>query len=353
MSDIYSWDITAANNSNSDSAINWAENQAPGTVNNSARAMMGRVAEFVGDIGGTLTAGGTANALTVTANSAFTAYADGQIVSFKASADNSAAATLNVNSVGAKAIRKMTSAGEGALASGDIKNGYTYVVRYSTTANSAAGAWLLDWAPSPVARLDYVPVGSGMDFWGTTAPAGYIFPYGQAISRTDFALLFAVLGTTHGAGDGSTTFNVPDKRGRASFGKDNMGGTSANRLTDQTGGIDGDTLGDTGGAETHTLTTAQLPSHAHAAGTLATSSAGATAITVELLTGIAPNANATPGNASAQGTGAVGTDTGSVASSVPNHTHDITGSTANAGSGAAHNILPPGIVCNYILFAGV
>lgn len=333
--------------------MNWAEGQAPGTVNNSARQLSALIAQAVADVGGTLTAGGTANALTVTANSDFTAYADGRIIAFKASADNSAAATLNVNAVGAKAIRKMTSAGEGALASGDIKNGYTYVVRYSSTANSAAGAWLVDWAPSPVARLDYVPVGSGMDFWGTTAPTGYIFAYGQAVSRTDYALLFAAIGTAHGTGDGSTTFNVPDKRGRASFGKDNMGGTSANRLTDQTGGIDGDTLGDTGGSETNTLTTAQLPAHAHAAGTLATSSAGAQSILIELLTGTAPNANATAGNAAAQGTGALGTDTAGIATSVSNHTHDITGSTANAGSGAAHNILPPGIVCNYIIFAGV
>ena len=52
-------------------------------------------------------------------------------------------------------------------------------------------------------------------------------------------------------------------RGRVVAGQDDMGGASANRLTDQSGGLNGDTLGDTGGSETHTLTTAQLASHTH------------------------------------------------------------------------------------------
>ena len=60
--------------------------------------------------------------------------------------------------------------------------------------------------------------------------------------------LFTALGTTYG-GDGSTTFNLPDLRGRVIAGKDDMGTTSADRLTNQTGGLDGDTLGATGGAD--------------------------------------------------------------------------------------------------------
>ena len=66
-------------------------------------------------------------------------------------------------------------------------------------------------------------------------------------------------------GDGSTTFNLPDLRGRVVAGQDDMGGSSADRLTGQTGGVDGDTLGASGGAETHTLTEAQLASHSHGA----------------------------------------------------------------------------------------
>lgn len=104
------------------------------------------------------------------------------------------------------------------------------------------------------------------DFAGTVAPAGYILLYGQTISRTTYADLFAVIGTTYGVGDGSTTFTLPDARGRVVAGKDDMGGSSANRLTNQSGGLNGDTLGATGGAETHTLITAETPSHTHTIG---------------------------------------------------------------------------------------
>lgn len=108
-----------------------------------------------------------------------------------------------------------------------------------------------------------LPPGTVLDYAGTTAPEGYLFSYGQAISRTTFAALFTAIGTTFGAGDGSTTFNLPDLRGRTIAGKDDMGGVSANRLTNQSGGLNGDTLGATGGLETHTLTLAQSPAHDH------------------------------------------------------------------------------------------
>ena len=111
-----------------------------------------------------------------------------------------------------------------------------------------------------------VPAGAIMDFAGSAAPTGWLLCYGQAESRTTYADLFMAIGTTYGAGDGSTTFNLPDCRGRVAAGKDNMGGVSADRLTNQTGGLNGDTLGATGGAETHTLTTAQMPAHTHTAG---------------------------------------------------------------------------------------
>lgn len=111
-----------------------------------------------------------------------------------------------------------------------------------------------------------MPTGAVVPFGGSSAPTGFLLCYGQAISRTTYATLFGVINTTYGTGDGSTTFNLPDLRGRVVAGKDDMGtGGSADRLTGQTGGVDGDTLGASGGAETHTLTEAELASHSHGA----------------------------------------------------------------------------------------
>jgi microcystin-dependent protein len=68
------------------------------------------------------------------------------------------------------------------------------------------------------------PAGVLLPFAGSTAPTGWLLCAGQAISRATYAGLFAVIGTAYGAGDGTTTFNVPDLRGRIPAGKDNMGG---------------------------------------------------------------------------------------------------------------------------------
>ena len=111
--------------------------------------------------------------------------------------------------------------------------------------------------------LSGIPIGTVLDYAGTTAPTNYMFAYGQAISRTTYASLFSVISTTYGSGDGSTTFNLPDFRGRIGAGRDDMGGSSANRITSGGSGIVGTTLGATGGTETHTLTVAQLASHTH------------------------------------------------------------------------------------------
>ena len=140
---VYDWSKTASSNATADGDVNWAEGQLPSTVNNSARQMMARVAEFMGDINGTLTAGGTADALTLTANSAFTAYANGRMLAFKASETNTGAATLNANAIGAKAIRKVGASGEAALAAGDIRDDGIFIVRYLTSANGGAGGWIL------------------------------------------------------------------------------------------------------------------------------------------------------------------------------------------------------------------
>lgn len=107
-------------------------------------------------------------------------------------------------------------------------------------------------------------LGKVFDYTGPTAPALHLFPYGQAVSRTTYAAYFALVGTTYGVGDGSTTFNLPDLRGRVVAGKDDMGGVSATRLDDTPDhGITGTTLGSVGGEDTHTLIGAEMPAHTH------------------------------------------------------------------------------------------
>ena len=143
MSSIYDWSKSAGSNGNSDSSISWPEGQVPGSVNNSARAVMGRLAEFRDDISGAITATGTANGIVVTANSAFTTLANGRIVAFIAASDNTGATTMNVNSTGAKAVRVMTSSGDTALGGGEIQAGGVFLCIYNTALNSSAGGWLL------------------------------------------------------------------------------------------------------------------------------------------------------------------------------------------------------------------
>ena len=96
--------------------------------------------------------------------------------------------------------------------------------------------------------------------WPTdTAPSGWLLCAGQAVSRSTYSGLFGVVGTVFGVGNGSTTFNLPDMRGRLPLGQDDMGGSSANRVT----AAAADSIGGSGGAETHTLATTEIPAHNH------------------------------------------------------------------------------------------
>ncbi|QDO99646.1 hypothetical protein FNB15_05575 [Ferrovibrio terrae] len=109
-----------------------------------------------------------------------------------------------------------------------------------------------------------IPSGLVSPFAGGIAPDGWLLCDGAAVGRETCAGLFAVVGTTYGSGDGTTTFNLPDLRGRVAAGKDNMGGTSANRLTaGSAAGLNGSALGAAGGNQQHQLTVAELASHGH------------------------------------------------------------------------------------------
>jgi len=82
------------------------------------------------------------------------------------------------------------------------------------------------------------------------APTGWLLCDGAAVSRTTYANLFALTGVAFGAGDGSTTFNLPNLKGRVIVGVDS-------------GQTEFDVRGETGGAKTHSLVTAEMPAHAH------------------------------------------------------------------------------------------
>lgn len=102
-----------------------------------------------------------------------------------------------------------------------------------------------------VGRQGGVPAGTVLAFAGTNAPPGYLICDGSSLLRDDYPRLFAVIGTTWGAAD-SDHFNLPDMRRRTVVG---AGGTGTSVL--------GSSVGDTGGAETHTLVVDEMPRHRH------------------------------------------------------------------------------------------
>lgn len=182
--------------------------------------------------------------------------------------------------------------------------------------------------------------GTILDFAGSTAPNGWLLCYGQSLLRTDYPTLFDKIGTTYGAVDG-THFNLPDCRGRVHAGKDDMGGTAASRLTNAGSGVTGTTLGASGGAENHTLTTAQMPSHSHPN----TLTDPGHAHTVQLRLG-----TTTGGNTYVM-QGEADNSTLTTPNAAVTNTTGITITNANQGSGGAHNNTQPTIVFNKIIKA--
>ena len=185
-----------------------------------------------------------------------------------------------------------------------------------------------------------LPLGTVWDFAGSTAPSGWFLCYGQAISRTTYSELFTVIGTTYGAGDSSTTYNLPDLRGRSISGKDNMGGSAAGRITSAGSGIDGLTLGASGGTQTHALTVGELAAHSHS-GTSDDQSNDHTH------TQIASTSIGSYSGGGSNGPLGFGSQTGGTSQG---HTHTFT--TNDAGSNTAHQNMQPTMIMNKIIFAG-
>jgi microcystin-dependent protein len=252
----WKWSRTASSNATADGSINWAEGQAPSTVNDSARAMMAAAAKYRDDVLGAIVTTGGSAALVVASFQAFNtlAHMDGAMIAFTPHVTNTAGpVTLNVDGLGAKPLRLSPSGVE--LPAGTLVQGTPYVATYY----NATAEWIL----RGLAGNPYnIPLGGMIEFTGTTAPNGsFVLPSGQAISRTTYAAYFAMVGTTYGAGDGSTTFNVIDKRGRVSAGRDDMGGSAASRLTVTYFGTNAAALGAAGGAESLTIAQANIPNY--------------------------------------------------------------------------------------------
>jgi len=175
-----------------------------------------------------------------------------------------------------------------------------------------------------------MPAGTVMPYAGASAPTGYLLCDGSAVSRSTYSALYAIIGTTYGAGDGSTTFNLPNLKGRVPVGLD----------TSQT---EFNTLGKTGGAKTYTLTVNEMPSHTHIQ---------------DAHRHWISSAQRDDGN----GTGCMGNgqmyglwaDAGSYSSSDPGYAYGrnsqwTTATNQNTGGGQAHNNLQPYITLNYVI----
>lgn len=206
---------------------------------------------------------------------------------------------------------------------------------------------------------EIMPVGTITQTARISSPSGWLLCEGQAVSRTEYVRLFDAIGTLYGSGDGTTTFNVPNLKGRIPVGKDSA----------QT---EFDALGETGGAKTHTLTEAQLPGHTHTFSGTTSGESGHThninglrindsGSGVQMVAQSDGNIVIYSGGA-AQGFGqrpltsnarewSIGaasdseTTTGSTG-----HTHTYSGTTSTgSGSGSAHNNIQPYIVLNYMI----
>ena len=161
-----------------------------------------------------------------------------------------------------------------------------------------------------------MPTGAILPYGSSVAPSGYVLCNGTAYNRTTYADLFGVIGVKYGVGDGSSTFNVPDTRGRFLAGWD--AGTSV--LTSVTVSmITGASIGNTGGTQAVALAVAQIPSHQH-------------------LAWISGSGDDEGVQANSSGLGLES-----------NFAANSTVSTGSTGGGGSHSNIPPSLIINYII----
>jgi microcystin-dependent protein len=199
------------------------------------------------------TVGGTANAITLTTGWTASTYAIGQTFIFFPTSTNSGATTINVDGIGVKNVYN----GGSPLTGGEFISGKVASVTYDGTQFQA------DYTSPTILSVGMISA------WPTaTIPSGWLECDGSTISRSTYAALYAVITTTYGAGDGSTTFNLPNYKDYFLRGFDAAGTDAASR-TDRGDGTTGANVGtkQAGATEshTHTGTTDNDGSHSHTA----------------------------------------------------------------------------------------
>jgi microcystin-dependent protein len=185
-------------------------------------------------------------------------------------------------------------------------------------------------------------IGEYVQVAGANLPPFCVWPNGQNLSRSSYATLFATIGTTYGAGDGSSSFGTPDVRGRALFGLDNLGGVAASRITSGVSGINAAALGNAGGDQ-------RIGTHGHAASQAAHNHSLNDPGHAHSLPGY--TVQPAPGF---QGGGSYGyanpsTNPATTGITIGNATPPIT--VSDFAGGASAN-MPPALICSVALFAG-
>jgi microcystin-dependent protein len=262
-----------------------------------------------------------------------------------------ATATLNLPAVAAVPLGAgwlIRNAGAGALtidpnASETINGQATIILPAGMTAEVKrnAGAWTA--MIHGYGRL----IGEYVQVAGASLPPLCVWPNGQNLSRSVYAALFAAIGTTYGAGDGSSSFGTPDARGRGLFALDNLGGVAANRITNAISGLVGSSLGAFGGDERtgthgHGVTD---PTHGHGVNDPGHLHAVRTANNASFGGGV----NA--GSDNFQNLDWRGETTAGAATNISIGAA-ATGITVQNFTGGASANMPPALICSVALFAG-
>ncbi len=179
-----------------------------------------------------------------------------------------------------------------------------------------------DFSGANLTGIEGIPTATIVPWSSASVPTGFLECNGQAVSRSTYSALFAIVGTTYGAGDGSSTFLVPDLQDNVAVGKSNnkaLGSTAGANTVTSTGNVGGSTAN-------ATLSTAQLASHSHTTPTVSPTSPGSSA----RISASGPAQSAQPTNSTGSGSG---------------HSHNMSATF----SGDATSVLQPYLTIIYII----